>query len=338
MSISVARIQPTKRNSAPARPRARNQQPACPVRQSGARAFRLRGQSGLCVGARTLAVGLWLASGPVATAQQNVIDTPNAFGTLRTITIDGNPLDHTNPFFQSLGTNGRSCSSCHVASSAWTITPTELQQRFQSTAGLDPIFRTNDGSNSPNANVSTVNTRRKAYSMLLNKGVIRIGLPVPAGAEFALVRVDDPYHFASASELSLFRRPLPATNLRFLTAVMWDGRESFAPMGTTPILSTATRRPGRGLALFNDLKHQANDATLTHAQGAAALTDDLAQAIVAVRAEPRDGPAEVSHRVGALDVGGAREGRPSSPASPSTSRSTTSSGRISGVNRSSRTR
>jgi hypothetical protein len=175
MSISVARIQPTKRNSAPARPRARKQQPACPVRQSGARAFRLRGQSGLCVGAWTLAVGLWLASGPVASGQTSVLDTRDAFGTLRTITLDGNPLDTSNPFFQSLGTNGRSCSSCHVASSAWTITPVELSNRFKATLGLDPIFRTNDGSNSPNADVSTIKARRRAYSMLLTKGLIRIG-------------------------------------------------------------------------------------------------------------------------------------------------------------------
>ena len=75
--------------------------------------------------------------------------------------------------------------------------------------GLDPIFRTVDGSNSPKADVSTVKARREAFSMLLNKGVIRIGLPIPAGAEFSLVGVDDPYGYASASELSLFRRPLP---------------------------------------------------------------------------------------------------------------------------------
>ncbi len=186
---------------------------------------------------------------------------------LRTIAVDGNPLDFSNPFFQSLGTNGRSCSSCHVASSAWTITPAELQQRFSTTNGLDPIFRTVDGSNSPYADVSTVKARRKAFSMLLDKGLIRIGLPVPSGAEFALVGVDDPYGFASASQLSLFRRPLPATNLRFLTTVMWDGRESFAPMGTTPILATATPDQN-AVALFNDLKHQANDATTGHAQGA----------------------------------------------------------------------
>ena len=195
-----------------------------------------------------------------------MLDTRNPSGVLRTITIDGNPLDLSNPFFQSLGTNGRSCVSCHVASSAWTITPSEVQPRFHATDGLDPIFRTVDGSNSPKADVSTVKARRKAFSMLLNKGLIRVGLPIPAGAEFALVGVDDPYGYASASELSLFRRPLPSTNLRFLTAVMWDGRESFAPMGTTPILSTATPDQNAA-ALFNDLKHQANDATLTHAQG-----------------------------------------------------------------------
>jgi hypothetical protein len=103
--------------------------------------------------------------------------------------------------------------------------------------------------------------------VLLSKGVIRIGMPVPAGAEFDLVGVDDPYGFASAAELSLFRRPLPATNLRFLTGVMWDGRESFPPLGTFPILASNTPVQN-ALALFEDLKHQSNDATTGHAQGA----------------------------------------------------------------------
>ena len=47
---------------------------------------------------------------------------------------------------------------------------------------------------------------------------------MPAGADYELTAVDDPYGFASASQLSLFRRPLPATNLRFISIVMWDGR------------------------------------------------------------------------------------------------------------------
>jgi len=139
--------------------------------------------------------------------------------------------------------------------------------RFALTGGLDPIFRTNDGSNSPDADVSTVAARRAAFGMLLNKGLIRVGIPMPAGAEFELVGVDDPYRFASASELSLFRRPLPTTNLRFLTAVMWDGRESFGPMGTAPLSATASEAQNMQ-TLLDDLMHQANDATVGHAQGA----------------------------------------------------------------------
>ena len=54
-------------------------------------------------------------------------------------------------------------------------------------------------------------------------------------AEFELTSVDDPYGYASAAELSLFRRPLPTTNLKFLSAVMWDGRETFSAQSAVPI-------------------------------------------------------------------------------------------------------
>jgi cytochrome c peroxidase len=215
-----------------------------------------------------LAVALSLPGAPAAPAHNRkaIIDTENASGVLRTITLDGKPLDLDNPFFQSLGTNGRACSSCHVPSAGWTITPAGVRERFAATGGLDPIFRTNDGSNSPLADVSTVAARRKAFNMLLGKGLIRVGLPIPKGAEFELANVDDPYGYASAKELSLFRRPLPSTNLRFLTGVMWDGRESFAPLGTAPIRSDATAEEN-ARALFEDLQHQAEGATVTHAQG-----------------------------------------------------------------------
>jgi hypothetical protein len=112
----------------------------------------------------------------------------------------------------------------------WTISPKEVHNRFEKRRGLEPIFRTVDGSNSPAANVSTVDAQRNACSMLLTKGLIRIGLPIPASAEFTPEVVDDSHGFATASELSLFRRPFHSTNLRFITGVMWDGRESFAPI------------------------------------------------------------------------------------------------------------
>jgi len=154
--------------------------------------------------------------------------------------------------------------TCHQPSTGWTVTPQQIQQRFQATNGLDPIFRTVDGSNSPNANVSTVAARQAAYSMLLTHGDIRVGLPIPNGAEFTLAAVDDPYKFASATQLSLFRRPLPSTNLRFLSTVMWDGRET-APNGT----------------IAGDLGHQAVDAVLGHMQATVAPSSATVNQIVA---------------------------------------------------------
>ena len=229
------------------------------------RASRMRCEFSLCYAALVVVTATasvsWAHDPPVT-----VLDTANPGGVLRTIALNGNTIDDTNPFFLSLGTNGRSCVSCHVPRTGWTISPKEVQHRFRDTEGLDPIFRTNDGSNSPRANVSTLLARRRAYSMLLNRGVIRVGLPIPAGAEFVLDVVDDPYQFASTGELSLFRRPIPTTNLRFITGVMWDGRESFEPKGTRPILSDAT--PDQNLeALIEDLMHQSNEATTGHAQG-----------------------------------------------------------------------
>jgi cytochrome c peroxidase len=245
------------------------------------------------------------AAGAWAGPRRGVIDAPNAAGVLRTVTLDGGPLDETNPFFKSLGTNGRSCVSCHAPESGWTISPAEVQARFNKTDGLDPIFRTVDGANSPRANVQTLGARRVAYSMLLSRGVIRVGAPMPANAEFELVAVDDPYQFASARELSLFRRPLPSTNLRFLTGVMWDGRESYAPTGTTPIKSNAT--PGdNATALFDDLLQQAEDATIGHAQGGP-IAESLLNDIVAFELNLATAQQE-SREAGVLNARGPRGG------------------------------
>src|SRR5215813_3179406 len=62
----------------------------------------------------------------------------NRFGFSRTMTASGSPLsDPANPFFQSLGQNGRSCNSCHVPEAGMTITPEFVRERFEQTEGLD---------------------------------------------------------------------------------------------------------------------------------------------------------------------------------------------------------
>ncbi|MEP6609537.1 MAG: cytochrome C [Burkholderiaceae bacterium] len=209
-------------------------------------------------------------------ALPNLVPTINDSGFAATFSkVD--VIDRTGPFFQSLGINGRSCSSCHIQGEGWTITPRGVQARFEKTQGDDPIFRLVDGSNSPVADVSTFEARRRAYSMLLSKALIRVGIGIPDGAEFELAAVDDPYGFASAKELSLFRRPLPTANLEFLSAVMWDGRETIADpksidcvVGTTNCFAT----------LHFSLGNQSNSATVGHSEAPLPISSAQRDAIV----------------------------------------------------------
>ena len=211
---------------------------------------------GLFVVALGAHVGLGAASS--SGTDPNLLAFENDSGELRTFNVAG-AVDTDNAFFRDLGSNGRACITCHQPQDGWTITPATAQARFAETNGTDPLFRDNDGSNCEGALPS-----REAYSLLLTRGLIRVGLDVPKGAEFAIDQVDDPYGCgAPLSRLSLYRRPLPSTNLKFITAVMWDGRES---------------TPGR--SIVEDLMHQANEATVGHAQATVPLTDAQRRDIV----------------------------------------------------------
>jgi cytochrome c peroxidase len=168
----------------------------------------------------------------------------------------GGPTDTTkNAFFQDLGTNGRRCVTCHQASDAWSVTPSHIQARFDATHGADPIFRPNDGSGCPTQDVSTEGARRSAYTLLLTKGLIRIEQQVPVNAEFTVLNNDNPYGCDSISAISAYRRPLPATNIPYLSTVMWDGRETLKDAN------------GNFQPISFDLAQQATDATTIHAQG-----------------------------------------------------------------------
>jgi cytochrome c peroxidase len=243
----------------------------------------------------TGAAVLIVVSGLVAGAAVGglVLQSSDPTGQIRTADIAG-PLDTGNPFFQDLGTNGRRCFTCHRPDQGWTITPAGVQQRFAATGGLDPIFRTNDGSNCENADVDTLAARQTAFSLLLNRGLIRIALDVPSTAEFDIVSVDDPFscpaNFVSpVVTASLYRRPLPSTNLPFLTAIMWDGREP-------------------------SLAHQSNSATMGHAQGlplnANEQNDIVSFESALFTAQGND------QRAGSLTAAGARGGPDGLPGQP----------------------
>src|SRR5262249_108777 len=132
----------------------------------------------------------------------NLFPFQDPTGILKTFNTTGK-VDLTGPFFQSLGTNGRSCGTCHQASDAWTVSAAHVADRFEATDGLDPIFRPNDGSNCDTLDTSTVDARRQAYSLLISRGLIRIFLPVPDGAEFHVVSHQNHHGGHDESTLSI---------------------------------------------------------------------------------------------------------------------------------------
>src|SRR5262245_47372909 len=197
----------------------------------------------------------------VASAVPNLFDMPNPSGIAETYSTAG-AIDTGSPFFQSLGTNGRSCATCHLQSDGMGLSAATAHALFTSSNGAAPLFADVDG-----ANCSGVSpTDADAHSLLTDHGLIRVALPFPSPSEFQVDTVYDPYGCADTIDggtgrrmLSQYRRPLPSTNLQFLSAVMFDGRETLAPLD-----DDATFRAN----LVTDLTHQALDATRGHAQAA----------------------------------------------------------------------
>jgi cytochrome c peroxidase len=143
----------------------------------------------------------------------------------------------------------------------------EVQARFNASYGTDPIFRLFDGATCPTDDVATLAAKREAYKVI-DKVLIRIGLalPTPDKLQFEVTNVAEPYDCTTNPKtgltskttgiVSVYRRPLPSTNLGFLSTIMWDGREP-------------------------TLESQSVDATLTHAQANTAPTVAQQHQIVA---------------------------------------------------------
>lgn len=230
-------------------------------------------------------------------------------------------VPHANEFFQNIATNGngRTCETCHMENQGWSILTDRLQALFDATGGdtsgtvgEQAIFRPIDAATNPAAKVNTREQRREAYGLLLERGVIRIRLAVPR-TEFEVIQVDDPPGFKTFEPfvpgnpnatppipdqgpfLSLFRRPLPTTNLRFVNVVNWDGRNAPRQL-SAPVPAIPT-----------GLKNQANGATVNHAQSTVALSDDLRTRIADF--EVRLFTAQTVHwQAGPLDAAGALGG------------------------------
>ncbi len=188
----------------------------------------------------------------------------NLSGASTTYQPAGPTTTGTNAFFLPLGSNGRTCASCHAPAAGWSLTPAQVQALFYSTGGADPLFQPVDGANCSNANVSTFQASFASHSLLLNKALIRVFeqvAPAPA-LQYSVLAVTDPNNCntnpstgltsygangATTGFLSVYRRPLPAANLGALSNILSDGREA-------------------------SLQQQAIDANRIHAQAATTAT------------------------------------------------------------------
>jgi hypothetical protein len=203
---------------------------------------------------------------PSVIPQMQMDDDPS--GKIATFQPSGAIQTATNAFFQNLGSNGRSCFTCHQPEDGWSVSAQHVQARFAADP-TDPLFRRVDGATCPSDDVSTLDAKRIAYSLLTKKGLIRVGLPMESTMEFQILHVDDPYACNTnpvtgltgmkSGTVSMYRRPLPSANLGFLSTIMWDGREP-------------------------DFFKQSADATLGHAQANAPLTSEQQHQIVTLEA------------------------------------------------------
>jgi len=147
-----------------------------------------------------------------------------------------------------------------VPSAGWSITPWQIEAKFAWTEGTDPIFNPLDA-NSPTADVSTVEARRSAYSML-RKGLFRRGGTVPATREYEIVTADDPYGYGSPTRFSVFRRGMATANFHLAKNVGWDDGNTVAG--------------DMHAGLFNQAK-----GNITGGQQGAAPTTETVESIVA---------------------------------------------------------
>jgi len=219
-------------------------------------------------------------------------------GTLATYSTAG-LIDESNPFFAITSSNGRTCATCHQPAQGMTITPIAATTLFTSTSGTDPLFAAIDGANCPT--VATGDTA--GHSLLLNNGLIRIAVTLPANAQFTVTVLHDPYGCASSvssgqQTVSIYRRPLAVSGLPYLSAVMWDTRETAAALDTASSFSAN---------LTDDLTAQILNAIATHFQNGASPT--TAQMDAGLAFEQSVFTAQMTDAAaGSLSVGGANGG------------------------------
>jgi hypothetical protein len=249
------------------------------------------------------------------------ISFENETGIVSTFSSEGPTDTSGHPFFEAIGSNGRACVTCHQPADGMSLSTRTIRERWDATNGKDPLFAAIDGSNCP----SLPQGVESSHSLLLEYGLIRVFRPWPPkdfdGREitpqFTIEVFHDPtgcntdpvYGLDSANPMvSVYRRPRPTTNLKYITAVGFP----FEPKNGLPLpLDPETGAPVSGNIMADSrartLKEQAIDAMVTHLQISGEPDREQLAAIIAFESQLYTAQS-YDNRAGSLTDQGARGG------------------------------
>jgi cytochrome c peroxidase len=227
-------------------------------------------------------------SGEIEQHQFALEEAPNSSGVASSLHTSGT-IDHTNPFFQQLGTNPRSCATCHSSQQAWTINRAQTSIDFFATQGLGPLFNLVDEGIRPDADISTFTARKNTFlKTTVERGLTRFTRQAPpATAEFTLVAVADPYGWSDTTRYSGFRRPTPTANESKASTTNWTASDDPLTRVRTTLIGAAR------------LHEQRDPANPVPTEMAVAAGDFMFGVIFAQLIDFRAGP---------LNLGGAKGG------------------------------
>ncbi len=234
----------------------------------------------------------WIAAdGNIALTKVN--DYPNSVGVLRVLVEDQSLDLNEHPFFKFVAPNGRACVSCHQPSDGMSLSVATIKQVWAASAGKDPIFAAYDGSNCP----SLPQQKPESHSLLLEHGLFRIEMPwpprprygEPVTADFTIEVINDPWGCNSSQKyglsaerptISVYRRPRPVANLKYLTAVGFaydpkQGKVLPRDPETNEYLSGNIMADNRSVTLTQQMQ----DAGKTHLELVEPLNDEQVQQI-----------------------------------------------------------
>lgn len=199
---------------------------------------------------------------------------PDSTGDITIVNMEGPISTRNHPFFDDRGINGRACITCHQPSNAMGLSTDRIRQQYEDSRGKDPVFAAIDGSNCPSLPQHDV----ESHSLLLQRGLFRIALQVPANADYKIEVVRDPSTCNTSSTyglnaktpaISVFRRPRVVANLKYVLGT--DGAFHVNAAAKATLAADGRDRT---------LAQQAAEAMHAHEQAGRALTKDELQQIL----------------------------------------------------------